>query len=174
MFNDQQLDASKKALQRVFSLPITRSSFRELQNIILNIAQGNQETAQKFIETLLTGKLEGKSPTNKTLQNIIDTFSVTTWVAKEVHEKGEFLNLLTSDILTQGGNVVFSNRIRRVDGKELHFLSDFESSLQVLQHFINRIQESAKLDPVKKNLSKHQAKLKSMQNQLDQIAKSSG
>lgn len=166
---DVQLSSIYKLLQKIFCLPTTRSTFREVQNAILNVTNGNTEHVKNFFEILLSGQIDGKPPENPFLRELITRYSIPVWVAKEVHEKGEFLHLITSDILTQGNNVILSNTIRRIDGDELHFISDLESTVNVTTHFVNRLNEIGKMKNGKEIVGSYKAQLKKITETLTSI-----
>lgn len=163
--DDKKLANVKKGLKRVFSMPITRSTFRELQNALIATTEGDRDMANTVLESLMVGE----SKSGGGLRNIIDEFSVQAQLSRDVFEKGEFINMITSDILTQPGNVVFSNRIRRVDGEEFHFITDIESTVQLLVHFIGRLQELEKTEPTKEILNNAKAQLATVKARFDQL-----
>lgn len=163
--DDKKLANVKKGLKRVFSMPITRSTFRELQNALIATTEGDRDMANTVLESLMVGE----SKSGGGLRTIIDEFSVQAQLSRDVFEKGEFINMITSDILTQPGNVVFSNRIRRVDGEEFHFITDIESTVQLLVHFIGRLQELEKTEPTKEILNNAKAQLATVKARFDQL-----
>ena len=160
-------------LKRIFSFPITRSSFRQLQNALLAATEGNVENANALLNSLLSGSLtpEAKSYVKSTdFQDFIDQFTIQANVAREVFERGEFINLLTSDFVHHPhGGVLFANHIRRIDGQEFQFMTDMESTIQLVNHFINRIQELDKSDPSKNYLNGFTKELDSLKNKIDRL-----
>lgn len=170
MSDQTKLNEIHRSLKRLFSLPIGRSTFREMQNIIFKNMEGNIENSNALLEALMTGEVKSekiKSWPSSELKKLIDEFSISAWVAKDILDKGEFLSLITSDLINVPGQTVFSNRIRRVDGQEFHFVSDVESTLQLMHHFVGRVQE---LDR-QKALGSHQKELEALKKALEGIGK---
>lgn len=172
MLDEKKITNIHRLLQRVFALPVTKSTFRELQNGILNLMDGNRDEANLFLETLLRAEVKSglvEDGDKAALEKLIDTFSIPSWVAKDVHEKGEFINLITSDILTQNNQVLCANRIRRIDGEEFQFLTDPDSTLQLLQHFLIRIQELAKNERTRQVIIRNRPQLETLRHKLDEL-----
>ncbi len=163
----------ERSLQRVFSLPITRSTFRQLQNAILAIVDGDRDRANLIFEALLTGEIkEGvvNQADQAAFRKVIDAFTVNAWVAKDVFEKGEFINIISSDIIQQQNRLLYANTLRRIDGEELQFLTDFESTLQLLQHFVQRLRESKdRFDVSSELFQAHRKELAALKNSLDDV-----
>jgi hypothetical protein len=90
-------------------------------------------------------------------------------LSKEVYERGEVVNIITSDTLSHEEKTVFLHRIRRIDGEELQFITDPESTLHLLHHFMNRLEEIKNkeeghpLEPHQKELSHLKKKLDNLQ-----------
>ena len=130
-------------LRRIFAMKITRSTFRELQNVILTCVNQNKEMANALFESLLTGQIKGNysEQHREALEALNRQFTIPARLAKEVYERGEFINIITSDVVTQQDEVALLNRLRRIDGDEFVFLSDPENTVHLLQHMISRLQE---------------------------------
>jgi len=172
MINEEKMVFLHRSLNRVFALPISRSTFREIQNAVLHAAHGNKDEGNAIFECLLSGEYKefpGSKPVEKDLKKIIEEFSVKAWVAKDVFEKGEFISLITSDIVNHPNHFVFSNRIRRVDGQEIQFVTDLESTIQLLHHFLGRLQEAHKFDNAKKGLKDHQKEISALKGKIDEV-----
>ena len=176
MFDQNSLNGIRRSLKRIFTLPVTRSTYREIQNVITLASNGNADQANALLETLLTGNLQTdkvKQMPKEELKNLVDEFSISTWVAKDVFERGEFISLITSETVNVPGQIVFSNRVRRMDGQEYHFVSDLESTLQVINHFVGRLQEINRADGGSKQLAGFQKQIGSIKKQIDEICEKS-
>jgi len=137
----QKLNYLLRTLQRIFALPITKSTFRDVQNVIMNVTEGNSEQAQQLLEDLVNEKID----TDPQTQHALYQFGYLILVAKDVFERGDFLGLVTSDTVSREDQVFFSNRIRRIDGTELHFVTDVDSTVQLMNHLLVRLSELKKL-----------------------------
>lgn len=172
MFDEKKMSQLDKAFERVFAFNVTRSTFRQIQNVIFALAEGDKDLAKAILEALLTGEVKSeahKSINNNSFKKFLETYSVRTQVAKDVLERGEFINLVTSDILQNPQNIVFANRIRRIDGEELQFITDTESTMQLVNHFLNRIQEVDKAEPSRKVVNGITGDLKTIKNKIDEL-----
>ncbi|MFN0064856.1 MAG: CT_584 family protein [Chlamydiales bacterium] len=173
MLDDKILMLFEGNLRRIFAMKISRSTFRELQNVILNCTNQNQELANFLFETLLTGQIKGQIPNEKhreILEECIKTFTIPSRLAKEVYERGEFINIITSDLVTQGDECAFLNRIRRIDGEEFSFLSDPANTINLLRHFAARLPELEKNSKAKEELHKFKNELSLLGERLKQMA----
>lgn len=160
-------------MKRIFAMKITRSTFRELQNVILNCAKGNKEMANFLFETLMNGQISVSVPNEKhreILEEVIKSFTIPARLAKEVFERGEFINIITSDLITQQDEVAFLNRLRRIDGEEFTFLSDPQNTIHLLQHFVGRLLELEGASKGKEHLTKHRKELHLIAERLKQAA----
>ncbi len=168
MVEEKTLDLVKKNLQRIFSMKITRTTFREVQNAILQSCEGNTEKANSVFETIVTGENKlGKKSDHIT--HLIEHYMIPIRLSKEIFERGEFINIITSDMLNQANRYLFLNRIRRVDGEEFQFLTDVESTASLLHHFTGRIAELKKADTKGQNLSAIVGELKEIKKQIEEI-----
>lgn len=171
MLSENTVSRIKASLQRIFSMKITRSTFREVQNAIISAAGDNKEEVNEIFEAFLSGKPKEKLAKGKALDALkacIDEFSIPIRLSKEVHERGEFVNIITSDTLTQGDRIAFLNRVRRIDGEEFHFVTDPESTLHLLNHFVGRLQELGRADQTKEILDKHKDQILQLQERIGQ------
>ena len=160
-------------LRRIFAMKITRSTFRELQNVLLSCTNNNKELANYLFETLLTGQIKGKLNNEKhheILEEVIKNFTIPARLAKEVYERGEFINIITSDLVAQPEESALFNRIRRIDGEEFTFLSDPQNTMHLLQHFSSRMQEFEGNEHGKEALSKLKKELSIIGDRLKQLA----
>ena len=64
---------------------------------------------------------------------------------------------------------VLSNRFRRVDGEEFHFVSDVETTLHVVNHFLTRLQELSKNEGAAKNLQRCKPQISQIKSILNEI-----
>lgn len=167
----QQLD---QAFQRILTLPLSKSSFRQMQNAVLFCFEGDREEASKFLEAILTGKApqNGSAP-DPHLQKLIDRYSLPMSVAREVAERGDFLSIVTSDIISHPEMPIFGNRIRRVDGKEFDFITNSETAIQLLHHFSSRLLEMEKLEKSRDVLKGFKKDLVALKNRIDQLIQNS-
>lgn len=143
MLNKEQTTLIDQSLTRIFALPITRSTYREIQNAILRSLDGSREKTQFILEMLFKGNVVD----DPVLKEIVQHYSVKTRLARDVMERGDFISLLTSDITKANDKALLINRIRRVDGDEFQFLTDSDNTLNILEHFIGRLQEIKNQDP---------------------------
>lgn len=160
-------------IKRIFAMKITRSTFRELQNVILNCANQNKDLANLLFEILLTGQIKVDVPNKKhlsILEDIIKNFTIPARLAKEVYERGEFINIITSDLVTQQDEHAFLNRLRRIDGEEFIFMSDPQNTVHLVQHFVGRLYELENAPKAKEELSKYKKELRIIAERLKQLA----
>jgi len=177
MFDDKKMANLRRALKRIFSLPINRTTYREIHSAMFNISEGNTEIANNLFEVLLTADTNSEKAKNfpkEELKKLIDEFSISAWTAKDVFEKGDFISLVTSDMIASPNQQVFSNRIKRVDGQEFHFISDIESTLHLLTHFSTRITELEKNPGAKKLLNGYQKELNAIKSRLEAVISGKG
>lgn len=172
MFDEKKLNQLDRAFERVFAFNITRSTFRQIQNVIFAIAEGDKEVSTAVLEALLLGDVKAdahKAINNAGFKKFIQTYSVRVQVSKDVLERGEFINLVTSDILQNPQSIVFANRIRRIDGEELQFITDTESTMQLVSHFLNRIQEVDRAEPNRNIVSGIMGDLSAIKSKIDEL-----
>jgi len=173
MLNEEALEQINRALQRIFSMTVTRTTYREVQNVVMTVTKNQQEDADKLFQALMTGNANEDLTTGKGLQKlnqIMDQYSVPIRLARDVMERGEFINLLTSDSLNSGDRILFLNRIRRVDGDEFQFVTDAASTVHILQHFMGRIHELLESDKGKKTVEELGPQIAALQKQLNDVA----
>jgi len=160
-------------MRRIFAMKISRSTFRELQNVILNCTNQNKEVANFLFETLLTGQIKASIPNEKhreILEEVIKNFTIPARLAKEVYERGEFINIITSDLVTQQDQSAFLNRLRRIDGEEFIFMSDTQNTLHLVQHFVGRLYELQSNKNAQAELAKYKKELGLIAERLKQLA----
>lgn len=139
----QIIDQLEMALNRIFVMPMTKSTFKQIQHMIVTLTAGDREQANQILEALVTGELKnGSSDVNKGFRKLADNFAWSILVSKEISERGEFLSLLTSDIIALNkDNVLLNNIIRRIDGEEFQLVTDVDGSFNVVQHFFSRLED---------------------------------
>ena len=89
--------------------------------------------------------------------------------SKDVFEKGDFINLITSDLIPSPQQPVFAHRIKRIDGQEFQFISDFDSTLHLLKHFLTRIHELQKNPNAKNFLNSHKTELDKLKTDFEKL-----
>ena len=167
MLNDIEL-----GFKRVFALPITSSSFQEIQMIIITSAENDKTIATQLFEALLTGKIHSELATDSILsrlKKVIVKYSIQIQVTKEVYERGEFVNIITSDALNQKDHVLFLNRIKRIDGSEFQFITDPGSTLYILHHFANRLQDILQSEAAAKKLQNLKKELEALKDKINTL-----
>lgn len=171
--DDQALMLFEGNLKRIFAMKITRSTFRELQNVVFSIAGQNKDLATFFLDTLFSGQIRPNTANEnqkKILDEIIKNFTIPARLSKEVFERGDFISMITSDVVGQGDDVALLNRVRRIDGEEYIFLSDIENSVNLISHFIGRLYETDKNETAKKQLQKFKKDLSILADRLKQLS----
>jgi hypothetical protein len=174
MWNDKKVEELDKSFKRILTMPMSKSTFRQLQNAIFATAERNVESANDLIESLLTGNVKTditKNVSKANLDKFFFTYAVPLSVARDVAEKGEFVSLITSDIIPHPSLAILSSRIRLVDGEEFQFLTDPESTLQFARHFLSRLQEFSQIESGKNVLSHHKDELKDIRKTIDELIK---
>ena len=172
--DDKVLMLFEGNLKRIFALNVTRSTFREIQNVILNCSNQDKNLANVLFEMLLTGTIPpgmGNESQKEILEDIVKHFTIPTRLSKEIYERGDFINIITSDAVSQKDQFAFVNRLRRIDGEEFTFMTDPESTLHLIQHFIGRLGELEKAPKAKELLEKHKAVFSQLSEKLKQLGK---
>jgi len=137
MLSQDKMEVLENQFQRIFTLPVTRTTFRELQNVISTAFDGNNEKTISFIDSLLQNRKDSESDQ---IADFVKEYCIPVRVAKQVHDNGEVLSMLTTDVGMQAGNMIFSVRMRRIDGGEFSFLTDAAGFLQIAEHILSRIE----------------------------------
>ena len=161
-------------LKRIFATPIGYTIFREFQNVVFNCSQGQQELANFLFEMLINGKLLQELPAGQkqSAQSLIVQFMMLIRVAKDIHERGEFINFITSDMLAQQERCVFLNRLARVDGQEFLLMTDVQNTCHLIRHLLSRLLEAQKNPIGEKNLQEIQEDLVSLRAHFEELTKS--
>lgn len=169
MLQQQQIEQIRQNFKRIFSLKVGRCAFREIQNIIYLSANNDQDQANFIFESLLTGEISDKQQIDpeakKQLSTLIDEYCIPLRMAKEIFERGDFIHLITSDLVGQPESPLLLNRLNRVDAEEMQFITDVQSTLHVLNHFLTRVHELSAKDE-----GKTLADFKAEVNQIKQLA----
>ena len=161
-------------LKRIVATPIGYTTFREFQNVVFNCSQGQQELANFLFEMLINGKLLQELPAGQkqSAQSLIVQFMMLIRVAKDIHERGEFINFITSDMLAQQERCVFLNRLARVDGQEFLLMTDVQNTCHLIRHLLSRLLEAQKNPIGEKNLQEIQEDLVSLRAHFEELTKS--
>ena len=161
-------------LKRIFATPIGYTTFREFQNVVFNCSQGQQELANFLFEMLINGKLLQELPAGQkqSAQSLIVQFMMLIRVAKDIHERGEFINFITSDMLAQQERCVFLNRLARVDGQEFLLMTDVQNTCHLIRHLLSRLLEAQKYPIGEKILQEIQEDLVSLRAHFEELTKS--
>lgn len=173
VLDDRMVMLFEGNMKRIFAMKISRSTYREIQNVILSCTNQNKEIANFLFETLLTGQIKGEISNEKhieILEEVIKDFTIPARLSKEVHERGEFVNIITSDMVTQEDQFAFLNRVRRIDGEEFVFLSDTQNTVHLATHFIGRLYELVNNSKGKVELDKYKKELSLLAERLKQMS----
>jgi hypothetical protein len=144
MINEQIANELNVHLQRIFCLPITRSTFRDLQQVVLHLTQGDPDRSNQFFELLLSGTIKESIVDKGAYEKVrlmVENYTIPCRMSKEVFERGDFLAGASSEMLVREDQAAFVNRIRRVDGKELQFIADPQGVFFLIHHFVSRLEE---------------------------------
>ncbi len=172
MLQKKNVERLRFHLQRLFALKVGRTTFRELQNAILASVEGSREEASKVFEAIMRGEVpDGLADKESTpqLRTLIDTYCVPCRLAQDIYERGEFVQVITSDTLRQNDRTLFVNRVRRIDGDEIQFLSDVESTLHLIQHFAGRLADIEAETGDKKSLEGFSKEFGAIKRIFDQL-----
>ncbi len=173
MFDEFKTSQMHNMFKRVFSFSITRSTYREVQNALMGFSDRNEETLKGLMESFFTGTVTpalSSKVKGDLLQQIVDQYGLQVRLSREVHDRGEFVSFLTSDVLAQGTNkVLFSNIVRRVDNEEFRFISDVESTLQIVNHFVSRLQEAKKMEAGQGSLNSVKDEIFEIKSKIEEL-----
>lgn len=174
MLDQKNFEKLGHTLKRIFTMPITKTTFREVQSAIINAAQGDKELYTDLTESLIVGQvkpiLKGQIDL-EIFQWVIDQFHVEVLVSKEVHDKGQYISFITSDLLKQPNGVVFANCIKTVDAEEHRFVTDIESSMQLVQHFVGRLHEAKAVEASKPHFERIHEQLQKLKESVDGLTR---
>lgn len=157
--------ALRNTFQRIFALPITKSTIREVQGALLTHAEGDSVKAGAMFDSLLVGE----SKNNDSFKSLIDDFAVQVRVARDVFERGDFLNHVFSEIVNQNNRAFLMHFLQRVDGEEFRFFTDVEGTILLLKHMLNRIKDIQTVDFFKADFEANKPSLKQLADQLKEL-----
>lgn len=175
MVDQQGLEQLHLYLTRIFCMPVCRTTYREVQSAFMVASKNDTTVFADMMESSLTGQLKPSlkdKVDSKSFNSLIDEFCQKIRVSKDVHDKAQFISFITSDLVNQPNTVIFSNCIKTVEGTENRFITDIESTIQLLQHFLGRIQEASKVENAKESLKKSRQDLIRLVTNLNDIIES--
>jgi hypothetical protein len=167
MINKENMEILNGQFQRIFTLPVTRLTFRELQNTIATALNDDPEGTHSLTEALLTNNL----PDDPILKSFFKEYCIPFRVAKQIQDHGEALSMLSTDIGTQGENFIFQVSIRKMDGGEFRFIADANTFLQIAEHIISRLSSTASTLAGKGVISELKPRLASLEKDINQLIK---
>lgn len=176
MLTTQVVKKLSQDLQRIFSLKISKSTFREVQNAVVQATKGDKAETEALFQSLYTGKATDGLAKGEALDNLYDLvehYNIPVRVAKDVLERGDLINMITSEVTGDAEHFLFVNRIRRVDGEEFQFITEPASTLHIVQHFISRLHECQKKDAGVKVVANLREQLQQVKKQLDTLVDAS-
>jgi len=172
MASQETIQRIDQGLKRIFTMKVHRSTFREVQNVILTATEGDTDTADNLFQAIASGdagKSDATGDALKLLEKVTEQYAVPIRLAKDVLERGEFVSLLTSDTLNSTNQILLLNRILRIDGTELQFITDLPSTVNVLKHFIGRLTELGQSDAGQQALAPLRKDLEETSDLLDTL-----
>jgi hypothetical protein len=167
MIDEEKMEQLIQQFQRIFTLPVTSLTFRELHSAISTALNGDNLAIQSFMDALLTNSFN--YPDDPRMEDFFKDFSVPFKVAKQIHDNGEVLSMLSTDIGTQGESLVFQVRSRRIDGGEFKFITDANGFLQVAEHIISRLSSTKSTLTGKGAISGLRTRLEALENQIREL-----
>lgn len=174
MLKKKTLQLVRMHLQRIFAFSVTRSTFREIQNVALAASEGDTDVANKILEAFFTGQIKEDLVSEKTrdlLEQILDEYSMLVRLSKEVQDRGDVVSLIVSDPIEQKDAIGFIHRLKKVDGTEFSFVTDPNSTVSLLHHFISRIEEMDQSKLAAEELRSFNEHFAHMRDFLDEIVK---
>jgi hypothetical protein len=173
--DNRTIETLRNGLSRIFAMKVTKSTFREVQNLILALTGGKEDDADSLLQALV-GTDHNDAPftedSAEKVRVLAREYAIPVRLSKEVLERGEFLNLLTSDTIGSNKGPLLLNRIRRIDGEEFQFISDANSTVHMLQHFTSRMNELTKTDEGRQSLKEVKQGLENAQQLLTELLSS--
>jgi len=173
MIDDKKLQFLNSEFLKITILQIAKSSFRQMQNAILVATDGDKDLAARLLESLMTDQIvlqKGDLAPGASIDKLKEKFQIPLNFAREVAEKGEFISIVTSDIIKHPEMPIFGNRIRKVGGEEFEFLTDTLSTIQLMHHFSFRLDELEKLEQPNNILKGLKRDLTMLKNRFEQLA----
>lgn len=172
MFDEKQMKMLEQTFKRIFAMPITRSTFRELQNTVAIIFEGDKDSFGKVIESLLIGRVRGgeNEDDDSRFRTFVEEYTIQTRTAKDIIERGEYISVITSNVVSQANKPIFIHRMRRIDGEEFQFITDIDNILNILNYLVDRVQDLDKNEVTKKILTKHKKEFQSLQTKVEKLS----
>lgn len=167
MIDETKMEVLNHQFQRIFTLPVTRLTFRELQSAIATALNDDNEAIKNLIDSLLTDTY----PDIPNMESFFEKYSIPFRVAKQIQDNGEVLSMLTTDIGVQGENLLFQNRMRRIDGGEFTFITDSAGYLQVAEHIVSRLASTSSSLAGKGAISSLKGRLETMKDEIQKMLK---
>jgi hypothetical protein len=168
MLEDQDLRQLTLNLKRIFSFPLTKLTFKEIQRSIFTTVREDKDKANQVLESLLNGIPSQANQPDSPFNQFIEEYTLPTRLARDVLEKGEFISFLSSDLVNPP-HPLFINQLRRMDGEEFQFLTEPEGIIHLLKHFLGRIEELHRLDKSKTFIKAHSPELRLIKDKLDKL-----
>ncbi|CDZ80798.1 hypothetical protein BN1013_01321 [Candidatus Rubidus massiliensis] len=182
--NSHNLHELERALSIIFALPVSKMTLREIQNAFVAILQENRQIYTDLFESFVHGQAKFNitkilpEEENRYLKQMIEKYSLLFRVAIDVHDRGDFLNLITSDMLpppkpenNPNKEAFFINHVKRIDGQEFHYVTDTTNIVHLIDHYIMRLQEIATNPGTKEGLQDFKPFLKQIASKLETISK---
>lgn len=146
MSYDEDLVSLRITLKKIFALPISRLTYKQVLNAVSREIK-EEANIKEVLEALLTGNFK-EDPHNKRrsglLRTLLEEFCIPVRVSKDFEEKGEHLFFMISENYKFKDTDYLVHRLKRVDGLEFQFITDFETTFTILEHFSKRVQEVKK------------------------------
>lgn len=153
----------KNYLKRLFGLPIQRTTIREFHSNLARFVHGDEKLLKDMMEAFIKGTLPADLQAKEHLRNLIEEFSPLVRLAKDVHDRGDFLNFVTSDQISYEDRIVFNHYIRSVDGTEARFVTDIPTLVQLIHHLSQRLADASDAELSQKALEDLKPILKDIQ-----------
>jgi hypothetical protein len=169
MLEEHEAQQLYQAFKRIFSLNISKSTFKEVQRTIYTATKENREKTEQIVEVLLNGPNYSVERIDSNFKKIIEEFGAPVRLARDVIERGDFISFLSSDLIAPSDRPLFINFIRRVDGEELQFLTEPEGVIHLIKHFIARLEELKRFDPDKKFAPEQTRDLQKLKERLENV-----
>ena len=156
----------KNYLVRLFALPIERTTIREFHSSLARFVGTDEALLKTFLDAFLQGKLSLEIQSKEHLLHLVEEFSPLVRLAKEIHDRGDFLNFVTSDQISYQDTIVFHHYLRCTDGKEMRFVTDIPTIVQLIHHLSQRLSDAANAESSQKSLEDLKLLLKDTQEKL--------
>lgn len=170
--DNRTIDTLSAGLQRIFAMKVSKSTYREIQNLILALTEGKDELADSLLQGVAGTDFKEEhfsEESSQKIKSLAKEYAIPVRLSKEVLERGEFINLLTSDSVGSNKGPLLLNRVRRIDGDESQFITDMSSTVHILQHFSGRLLELSKNDDGKEHLKKVKQGLENAQKLISDL-----